>query len=100
MGEVDRYKPIIEFVNSRGHYAYRNSVGARGYRKFGKKGQFDISGVTKKGIRLEIEVKKDESEVLSEDQIEFKANMKRCNAIVLVVVTLGDVIAEFNARGL
>jgi len=107
MNEVDLYKPIIEFVNSTGSYAYRNSVGGRGRYRFGKKGQADISGIIFKptdkklhGRRLEIEVKKSANDELREDQEIFLFDIRSRGGITMVVTSLDEVIAEFKRLGL
>lgn len=101
MGEVDKYKQIIDFINTIGHYAYRNSVGGRGRYRFGIKGQCDISGVLNpSGRRLEIEVKNTPEDNLSPGQIKFIKNMQEKGALVLVVYSVEEVINKFMDMGL
>lgn len=98
--EVDLYTQIIDFVNSTGCYAYRNSAGGRGRYRFGIKGQADISGVIfGSGKRLEIEVKRPGKDP-SDKQRDFLFNMSCRGAVVMCVTSLDEVIEEFRRLGL
>lgn len=100
MGEVDQYQQIIDFVNSTGCWAYRNSAGGKTKYRFGKKGQADISGVVfRTGQRLEIEVKRP-GKSLSKTQEDFLYNIRCRGGVVLVVNSLADVVAAFERMGL
>lgn len=100
MGEAAQYRQIIDFVNSTGCWAYRNSTGGKAKYRFGKKGQADISGVIfRTGQRLEIEVKCPGG-TLSSAQEDFLYNIRCRGGVVLIVESLADVVKEFKRLGL
>jgi len=93
MEEAKIQKDILNLLNSCGILAWRNSVGNRGYKKFGKKGQADISGLIKKqgGRRLEIEVKKEIGGKVSKQQTEFIEMINYHGGIAFVARSVSDV---------
>ena len=95
MSERDLYQQIIEYLSLRGCYVWRNSTGARGKYRFGKKGGADILGVTPRGRAIAVECKSDTGE-LSLDQEVFLVEFKERGAITIVARSLDDVITAYG----
>jgi 4-aminobutyrate aminotransferase-like enzyme len=95
MSERDIYQPIIDYLTIQGCFVWRNSTGARGRYRFGKKGAPDIIGVTSKGRAIGVECKSKGKE-LSEDQKTFIEELRKRGAIVIIAYSLDDVIIKFE----
>jgi hypothetical protein len=100
--ERDIQKQIIEYLNIRGHYVWRQSVGSssgesngkKWFMKFGKKGLADITGIQKgTGKRIEIEVKRPHGKVTKE-QMDFIARIQELGGISFIAYSLEDVISR------
>ncbi len=93
MKETPLVHEIIKTINQiPGVWAWRNSNGARGWRKFGKKGSADITGVLRGGKRLELEVKLPGNNNFEPDQPEFLERMAEMGAAVAVVRSVKEAV--------
>lgn len=91
MDESDLYQEIIDYIFCIGHYLYRNPSGGKRESRFGKKGQYDLSGIIAPfGRRLEIEVKKPKGK-LSEDQVKYGNNIRKFGGLAFEAKSLDDV---------
>lgn len=91
MAEHELQNLIIEYLEAKGIYAWRSNVGRKKNMHFGKKGSADITGITKKGRRLEIEVKSPTGKQ-SEEQIEFERMIRQNKGIFILAKSIEDVI--------
>lgn len=66
--------------------------------RFGEKGQGDISGIFKGGVRVEIECKSSTGRQ-SEDQRNFQAMIERYGGVYVVARSIEDVDRALAARG-
>jgi len=92
MSERNLYQQIIDYLTLRGCYVWRNSTGARGRYRFGKKGAADILGVDPRGRAIAIECKLKDGR-LSQEQIEFLSEHRRRGGLSIVACDLDDVIS-------
>jgi len=96
---------IIEYLNSRGHFAWRNNTGVSfvEYRDkydiqkrraipFSIKGAPDVLGYSRKGVFIGIECKVGYNKP-TEDQLYFIEKAKKSGAYALVAYNLDQVIA-------
>jgi RecB family endonuclease NucS len=84
-------KEIIQYLNAKCLFNWRNNVGRKHNLYFGLKGSADILGLTKEGIFFAIEVK-DYKGKQSEEQIRFADIIQRNNGIYILARSLNDVI--------
>ena len=93
--EKETQGAILEYLNLRGHFCWRNSTGAfsnpnNHFYRFGKKGSSDIIGVSKdgKGIAIEIKTK---GKKPRPDQIAFLNEFVSRQGIGIVAYSVEDV---------
>jgi hypothetical protein len=91
MAEHELQNLIIEYLQAKGIYCWRSNVGRKKNMHFGKKGSADITGITKDGRRLEVEVK-DENGKQSEEQVKFQQAIDENKGIYILAKSLDDVI--------
>ncbi|HEX9504291.1 MAG TPA: VRR-NUC domain-containing protein [Patescibacteria group bacterium] len=99
--EADIQKSILEWLNLRGHFVWRNNTGAyvgkyKGksrFFRFGMKGSSDIVGVAaNSGKLIAIEVKCF-GKTPTPDQMIFLKRVKSNNGIACIANSIDDVIA-------
>lgn len=94
---------IVDFLNLKGHFVWRNNTTGiydpikKVFRKNknAKNGVSDVLGVLKSGTFIAVEVKTG-NDILSEDQIEFLAEVIARNGVAMVVKTFDDFIKEYS----
>ena len=91
MREQDIQNSILNYLQAKGIFCWRNSVGGTQKKRYGLKGSADITGLLKNGRRLEIEVKSEKGK-LSKEQKEFLEMINLNNGLAMVVRSLDDVI--------
>lgn len=97
--EKDIQKLILQYLNLQGHYCYRQNTGAvvneykgkKRFFRFGTPGASDITGISKAGKRIDIEVKADGNSP-TENQINYLGEMSKRGGIAIVAYSLDDVI--------
>ena len=94
--EKDLQKQILEYLNLKGHYCWRNNSGAfkterGGFYRMGMIGSPDIIGVAKNGCFIGIEVKINGNKP-SVYQDDFIKQIKSRGGIGIVAYSLDDVI--------
>lgn len=95
MKESEIQKQILDYLESKDIFCWRNNVGRKHNLQFGKKGSGDITGLLKNGKRLEIEVK-DEKGKQSEEQKNFQQMIKNNKGLYILARCLGDVIKKIK----
>lgn len=99
VSESDIQKQIIEYLNLKGHYVWRNNTGGtpyiyKGKQRFihyGKKGSSDILGVAKDGKIIAIEVKRPGNN-LTPEQTWFLGEINGRGGYGIFAYSLDDVI--------
>jgi len=90
---------ILDYLNLNGHFCYRQNTGAviseykgkKRFFRFGVKGASDITGISKDGKRIDIEVKAGYNKPSMDQQI-YLDSMKKRGGIAIVAYCLDDVI--------
>lgn len=93
--EIDLQKVILEYLNSRNIFAWRNNSGIAFYKhrvvSYGAVGSPDIIGIMPNGRFLGIEVKNKKGR-LSENQKKFLYKIEQNGGVAIVARSLDDVI--------
>jgi hypothetical protein len=97
--EKDIQKVILQYLNLQGHFCYRQNTGAviseykgrKRFFRFGVKGASDITGISKDGKRIDIEVKSGYNKPTMDQQM-YLDSMKKRGGIAIVAYCLDDVI--------
>ena len=97
MSETSLTKAIAEAINSiPGCYVWKNNVGRRGNKAFGKKGSADITGIMHGGRRVEFEVKLPKNNHFEPGQLAFIERMKLLGACAGVVRSVDDAVLSIK----
>lgn len=94
----DLTQSVIDFMNLKGNYVWRNNNITRGkHRNVIKKGKADIIGMLSCGIHIEIEIKNAEiKERLSQEQKEHGALVLLKEGFYVVIRSLGEIIEMYE----
>lgn len=98
--EAQIQKLCLQWINTvPGVKAWRQNTGGaklKGFHvRFGVKGQADITGIAERGIRLEIEIKKNDGK-LSEDQFAWLRMIREAGGIAFCCNSLEDCISNLK----
>lgn len=81
--EAEIQKQIIDYLNFKGYFFWRNNVGRKHNLFFGLKGSADLEGITHNGIFFAIEVK-DHKGKQTADQKMFEDKVNANNGIYVL----------------
>ena len=101
--EQDLVHAVINYLNSKGHYVWRNNTGAivsvyngiKRFIRYGKKGSSDVIGVAKDGRMMAIECKIEghkTDKLRFEDQLRFLDVVRRRGGIAILAYKIDDVM--------
>jgi len=96
--EKDIQKAILEYLQIKGYFCWRNNTGAQSsqyngktrFFQYGFKGSGDILGLTKEGKFFSIEVKA-KGKKPTDSQVEFIQNITKNKGIAFVAYSVEDV---------
>lgn len=107
MTETELVKVALEYLNYRGHFAWRNNTGVmkstyidlyghirRRFVKFSVKGASDIIGIAKNGLLLAIECKVGRNKP-SSDQLLFLEEINKRGGIGIVAYDMKIIESKF-----
>jgi RecB family endonuclease NucS len=89
---------ILEYLELRRVYAWRNQTGRRGGVRFGKVGSSDILGVLDDGRALAIEVKSEKGKA-TQEQLIFLAEVAKRGGVAFIARSIEDVDRHLFSPG-
>ena len=104
--ETKLVKAVIQYLQLRGHMAWRNNTGASRFQnapgspvryvRFGKRGASDVLGVERVTGRIIAVECKDKGEKPTPEQEQFLAGVRKRNGIGILAYSLDDVEDGLN----